>query len=187
MRLTFSASKTWFSISFWVLSLVLRQRWEELSLLPFNGKLMHKIIVYPGYSTSIILCGFYCLLTSTENPVVTTQWPSGFFPGSGKVPQEGLYLAQKWKIKSLNLPPSKKPQTVHRHTHKKIKCLLSQKKLFLIQHTHVHPCALSSTEKENDNNESSREEKRKCAICHQLCETSASLCTYWRYYKVFDL
>lgn len=32
-------------------------------------------------------------------------------------------------------------------------------KLFLIQHTHIHPCALSSTEEENDENESSREEK----------------------------
>lgn len=53
-------------------------------------------------------------------------------------------------------------------------------KLFLIQHTHIHPCALSSTEEENNENESSREEKENVQYATSWVRL-LPLCVYWRY------
>lgn len=57
-------------------------------------------------------------------------------------------------------------------------CLLPPNKLFLTQHTHVHSCALSSSEEENNEDELSAEENVQYATSLMRL---LPLCMCWRY------
>lgn len=166
MRLMFSALKTWFSILFWVRFLF----WSKdvrnyVYLFSMISKNMDVFFI----QFILFVSSYVASTLHTQKPIATSKWSSGFSTVI-KFHKKGCIFLGSVRFKAF------KKST-------KIKMwLLSPNKLFLIQYTHIHSCALSPTEEENNKDESSTKENVQYATSWMRL---LSLCMYWRHWDVF--